>query len=334
MDEDCVRLTSYFRERQRADGRPLADALIGLYASREVAASIVLRGAEGLSAAIAVSPRPDMRVLLDQVVELVGPGLVTVEQAQLLTGDIDPVWLGEQPGEATMLTVHFGRQDSVYQVPAFEAVCELLYRRGIAGATVLPGIDGTLGGRRRHPHHPQFLRHDASAPLMVIAVGSGNEIGMILPELGTLFRHPVMTVEKVQVCIRDGQLVSRPQVLPAGKPEEMAARLKLSVYTSEAARHEGQPVHRAVARQLGLAGVESVTTVHGIWGFHADHAPHGDHFPYRGRHVPAVTTVTGTPERISAAFDAVAALTAERGLVTVQSVLAARSAAASVQRPC
>jgi PII-like signaling protein len=334
VDEDCIRLTSYFRERQRADGRPLADALTSLYASREVAASIVLRGPEGSSAAVAVSPRPDIEALLGQAVELSGPGPVTIEQTRLLTGDIDPVWLGEEPGEATMLTVHFGRQDSVYQVPAFEAVCELLYRRGIAGATVLPGTDGTIRGRRQHPQHPRFLRHEAGAPLMVIAVGSGNEVGMVLPELGALFRHPVMTVEKVQVCMRDGQLLSRPQALLAGEPGGRAARLKLTVYTSEAARHEGQPVHRAAGRQLGLAGAESVTTVHGIWGFHADHAPHGDHFPHRGRHVPVVTTVTGTPERISAAFDAVAALTAERGLVTVQTALAVQPAADSAQRPC
>jgi len=334
VDEDCIRLTSYFRDRQRADGRPLADALTGLYAGRKVAAGIVLRGAEGTSAAIAVGLRPDIEALLGQVTDLVSPGLVTTEQARLLTGDIEPVWLGEGPGEATMLTVHFGRQDHVYQVPAFEAVCELLYRRGIAGATVLPGTDGTLRGRRQHPQHPQFLRHDADTPLMVIAVGSGNELGMILPELGTLFRHPVMTVQKIGVCQRDGQLLSRPQVLPAGEPGETAARIKLTVFTSEAARHEGQPGHRAVARQLRLAGAESVTTVHGIWGFHADHAPHGGHFPHRGRHVPVVTTATGTPERISAAFDAVAELTAERGLVTVQPVLAAQPAAGSAQRPC
>jgi PII-like signaling protein len=114
----------------------------------------------------------------------------------------------------------------------------------------------------------------------------------------------------------------------------MAARLKLTVYTSEAARHDGQPVHRAAGRQLGLAGAGTVTTVHGIWGFHADHAPHGDHFPHRGRHVPVVTTVTGTPERISAAFDAVGTLTAEGGLVTAQTPLAVQPAAGSAQRPC
>lgn len=326
MDEDCLRLTSYFQERQRADGRPLGGALTDLYAGREVAASIVLRGTDGSSAAVAVGPAPDIEALLNRAVELTGPRLVTIEQMRLLTGGIEPLWLGEEPGEATRLTVHFGRQDSAYQVPAFEAVCELLYRRGIAGATVLPGIDGSIGGRRQHP---QLLRQ-ADTPLMVIAVGSGNQIAMVLPELGALFRHPVMTVEKVQVCQRDGQFISSPQVLPAaepGEPGEMAVRLKLTVYTSGAARQDGQPVHRAIARQLEPAGIESVTTVLGIWGFHADHAPHGDHLPHRSRHVPAVTTVIGTPEQISAALGAVRALTAGRGLVTVQTVLAAQPAA-------
>jgi len=331
VDEDCLRLTSYFRDRQRADGRSLGGALTDLYAGEGVAASIVLRGTEGSSAAVAVSPRPDIEALLSRVVELTGPGPVTIEQMRLLTGDIDPLWLGEEPGEATRLTVHFGRQDHAYHVPAFEAVCELLYRRGIAGATVLPGIDGTIRGRRQHP---QVLHHAADTPLTVIAVGRGKEIAMVLPELGTLFRHPVMTVEKVQVCQRDGQLIGSPQVPPAGEPGETAVRLKLTVYTSEAARHDGQPVHRAIARHLGAAGLESVTTVHGIWGFHADHAPHGDHFPHRSRHLPAVTTATGTPERVSAAFDAVRTLTAGRSLVTVQTVLAVQAAANGVHRPC
>ena len=40
---------------------------------------------------------------------------------------------------------------------------------------------------------------------MVIAVDSGTRMGPVLPELGGLFRHPVMTVEKVQACTRDGQ---------------------------------------------------------------------------------------------------------------------------------
>jgi len=248
--------------------------------------------------------------VLGQTLRLTRPRLVTVTQGRLLTGDIDPVWVGEDsgedPGQATKLTVYLGRQDRVYQIPAFEAVCELLDRRGISGATVLSGVDGTARGQRKRA---RFLRRDADVPLMVIAVGRGDRIAMVLPELGMLFRHPVMTVEKVRVCKRDGQLIGRPRILPVtGELAGMTARLKLTVYTSEAARHDGKPVHRAIVRQLRLAGISGATTLRGGPGF---------------RRVPAVTTVIEAPERIAAAFDVIDALTDRRGLVTTESVLAA-----------
>jgi len=70
--------------------------------------------------------------------------------------------------------VYCAQADRVYEVPAFEAACELLYRRRVAGATVLSGVDGTVGGR---PLHARFLRHGTGAPLMVApwAAVSGSE---------------------------------------------------------------------------------------------------------------------------------------------------------------
>ncbi len=64
-----------------------------------------------------------------------------------------------------------------------------------------------------------------------------------------------------------------------------------------------------------------------IWGFHGDHAPHGDRLLQLGRHVPAVTIVIDTPERISAAFSVIDELTSERGLVTSETIPAMRASA-------
>ncbi len=50
MNEEAVKLTSYFGERHRAAGRFAADALLDLYGKHEVAASILLRGTEGFGA--------------------------------------------------------------------------------------------------------------------------------------------------------------------------------------------------------------------------------------------------------------------------------------------
>ena len=165
---------------------------------------------------------------------------------------------------------------------------------------------------------------------MVVAVGSGERIAMVLPELGGLFRHPLMTVATVRLCKRDGQFISRPETLPgadaAAESAGMASLVKLTVYTSEAARVHGQPAHRAIVRLLRSAGVSGATSQRGTWGFHGEHAPHGDHFPRHGRHVPVVTTVIDRAERIGVAFDVIDALTPDRGLVTAETVLTPRPA--------
>jgi PII-like signaling protein len=337
VDEDATVMTCYFRERHRDSARFPAGELIDLCERRSVAASVLLRGIEGHGpgqppgagralplpehpslTAVAVDTGPRIDAVLDEVTRLARPQLITLERARLLSGEIDSLWLGDSATEATRLTVYCAHADRVYQVPAFEAACELLYRRGVAGATVLSGVDGTAGGRR---HRAQFLRNGGDVPLMVVAVGSGEQISMALPELGSLFRHPLMTVATVRLCKRDGQLISRPQT-PHAVHAGTEPGLRLTVYTSEAARHDGQPVHRAIVRRLRSAGISGVTAQRGTWGFHGDDAPRGDHFfPRHGRHAQVVTTVISAPRQIAAAFDVIDALTPDRGLVTAETVL-------------
>ena len=342
MDEDCIKLTSYFGERHRADGKFVGEALLDLYGQHEIAASILLRGAEGFGLkhrlrtdqsltlsedlpvmAIAVDSRTRIKAVLDLTQQINRAGLTTLERARLLSEDIDPVGLSENFDEATKLTIYFGRQDRVFQVPAFEVICDLLHRRGIAGATTLVGVDGTARGRRQRA---RFLSRNANVPMMVVAVGAGESIGTVLPEMGGLLRHPLISLERVRVCKRDGQLIDRPEIPAAEDEDGMALWQKLTVYTSEAARHDGQPVHRAIVRRLRAAGISGATTQLGIWGFHGDHAPHGDRLLQFGRHVPAVTIVIDAPRRISTAFGIIDELTSERGLVTCETVPAVRTA--------
>jgi PII-like signaling protein len=342
MSAESIKLTSYFGERQRGGDRFAADALLGLYGQEGIAASILLRGTEGFGlkqhlrtdrsltlsedlplTAIAVDSRPRIEAVLAPTLELNRTGLVTLERARLLPA----AGLAAAPSDlpaSSKLTLYLGRQERVSRVPAFVAVCDLLHRRGVAGATALLGVDGTAHGRRERA---RFFSRNADVPMMVIAVGSGDRIGQVLPELGAVLRCPLATLERVQVCKRDGQLLARPGSLPAAGEQGMALWQKLMVFTSEAALHRGQPVHRAIVRRLRCAGISGATTLRGIWGFHGDHAPHGDRALQLGRHVPAVTIVIDSPERIAAAFPVIDELTAEHGLVTAETIPAMRAAA-------
>ena len=346
MDGDCLKLTSYVSERHRAGGQPAADALIDLYRQHEIAASILLRGMQGPGlrhhlrthpsltrpgdlrlVTVAVDARASIEAVLEQAMALAGPGLVTLQRAQLLDGNARQACGPDAPGEdAAKLTVFLGRQEQAYHIPAFEAVCDLLYRRGVAGATALLGVDGTARGQRQRA---RFMGRP-EAPMMVIAVGSQEQVRRVIPDVSGLLRHPLLTLEPVRVCKRDGLLLGVPDRSSGTAELGLPLWQKLTVYTSGAAQHDGQPIHRVLTRRMRAAGLGGVTTLRGMWGFHGDHTPHGNSGLRLARHVPAVTIVIDAPERVATAFGIIDELTGERGLVTSETVPATRAAATNL----
>jgi PII-like signaling protein len=334
--EDCLKLTTYFGERHRHGRAFLADIQLELFGQRAIATSVLLRGAEGFGlkhhlrtdrlltlsedlpmVSVAVDTRPRIEALLDDLRVIDQRGLMTLERARMLREDITARGLPQELPDATKLTVYVGRQELVYRVPAFVAVCELLHRRGIAGATVLLGVDGTAHGQRRRA---KFFGRNANVPMMIVAVGSGERISQVLPELGGLLRRPLITLERIQICKRDGEFLARPHAPPVTGEEGMAVWQKLMVYTSERALHGGQPVHRVLIQRLRRDGARGATTLRGMWGFHGEIAPHGDRLLQWGRRVPVVTVIIDTPEQIAACFDIVDELTVEHGVVTSELV--------------
>ncbi|HEY1914442.1 MAG TPA: DUF190 domain-containing protein [Streptosporangiaceae bacterium] len=319
LNADGIVLTSYFDERSRVNGTPTRDGLIELYRTGSLASSIMLRGlSDDLPLAVtAIDSQPNIEAILEKALELNHLGLTTIGAAQFLRDEISPVDILERADAATKLTIYLGSQDQVYGVPAFEVICEVLQRHGIHGATVMPGVDGTTRGRRRRA---RFASRDTDAPLMVIAVGNGHQIGTMLPELGDLLRHPLITLERVRLCKRQGQLISQPEQPHGVDDHGSPLGCKLTIYTSVAARRDGEPIHRAIVRGMRSTEICCAITHRGTWGFRGDRLPHGDKFLLFTRHMPAVTTVIATGDHVSDAFDVVDELTSERGLVTSETI--------------
>jgi PII-like signaling protein len=337
MDEDCLKLSVYLAERRRTGDGFVSDVLLGLYEQHRIASSVVLRGIGGFGTGrhlrtdesltlsedppvviVAVDTRKTIDAVLDPVLAIKQRGLVTLERARLLRDEIGPLELPDQFHEAVKLTIYVGRRERVYGVPAYIAICDLMYRRQLAGASVFMGVDGVAHGQRQRAH---FFGRNADVPMMIIAVGSGELIGRVLPELGGLLRRPMMTLERVRVCKRDGELLERPHALPGVDEHGLPLWQKLMIYTSESARYGGAPIHRALIQRLRRRRApDGATVVRGIWGFHGDHQPHGDKLLSLSRHVPVVTIVIDTPANITESFDVVDELTRDEGLVTSEMV--------------
>jgi PII-like signaling protein len=348
VNQQSLKLTTYFGERQRAAGEPrtfLADAMLDLFGARDVATSVMLRGCtsfgpkhefrsdQSLSLSedspvtiVAVDIEPKIRSLVDDVIAMTERGLVTLERARLVTRDHGADALndiGSQNRDGAKLTIYVGRQERVNGKPAPYGVCDLLHRHGFAGATVLLGVDGTAHGERRRA---RFFGRNVNVPLMIIAVATPTQASAAAWELAAALPNPLLTIERVRICKRDGQLFARPQELPATDDQGRTLWQKLMVHTAEGTRHDGLPIHRAlVQRLLQTETTRGATALRGIWGFHGNHKPHGDKLFQLTRRVPVTTIIVDTPDSIARTFDIVDEVTTRHGLVTSEMVPAAVS---------
>jgi PII-like signaling protein len=343
VNEDCLKLTVYFGESDRVGRRLLSAALFDLFEQHELTAAVLMRGVEGFGVkqglrtdrfltlsedlplvAIAVDERAKIEALLPRVAELVGGGLVTLERARLLHDGLGLARLPEELHEATKLTLYLGRDERVRGRPAFLEVVALLHELGLAGATVLLGVDGMAHRRRRRARF--FSRNDA-VPLLVVSIGRGELVSRALPLLDELLSDPIATLERVRVCKRDGELLAEPRHLPEHDETGLGVWQKLMVYSAEQARHAGRPLHVELVRRLREHGAAGATSLRGSWGFSGAHPPHGDLLFRVRRRVPVVTTIVDTPEQIRRWFQVVDGVTDEAGLVTSELVPAFQAVA-------
>lgn len=341
MNVECLKLTTYFGERDRTQDGLLADELLDVYGGHRLAASILLRGSEGFGGrqhtrtdrllslsedlpvvSIAVDRRDRIEAMLEPVLQIKQRGLITLERARMLSGEIGAMEMPREPSCESKLTVYLGRHERCGDRPAYVAITDLLHARGIAGASVLLGVDGTRGGRR---FRASFFGRNAQVPCMVIAVGQSARIAQALPELAAVVREPMMTLERVRVCKRDGALLAEPHELPGTDEQGRPLWQKLTVYASQSATWQGRPLSLQIIRRLRQSGAAGATSVRGVWGFHGDHAPHGDRFLQLRRHVPVITTVIDSPQRIEESFSIIDELTASEGLLTSEMVPALRA---------
>jgi PII-like signaling protein len=344
VNEDCLKLTAYYGERHRVAGRFVADALLDVCERHALQGSVLLRGAEGFGlkhhlrtdrqltlsedlplVTTAIDARDRIEGALPEIRALMTHGLLTLERARMLTGEIRTAALPVALGEEVKLTLVVGRQERRDGRPAYLAAVDVLHRHGLAGAIVLLGVDGTAHGVRRRA---RFFGANADVPMLVIGVGDAASIAAALPQLGAIPARPLVTLERVRVLKRDGRRLAQPRELPDGDGSGLALWQKLMVYAGEQSRAPGgHPLHATLVRRLRQSGARGATTLRGIWGYHGDHPPHGDRLLALRRHVPMVTVIVDAPERIRASLQIVDELTADTGLVTSEIVPALHSAA-------
>jgi PII-like signaling protein len=100
-------------------------------------------------------------------------------------------------GEGELLRIFIGESDRHDGKPLFEAIVRLARERGLAGATVLRGLEGY--GAHSRVHTAKLLRLSEDLPIVIELVDKPERIEAFLPNLDAMVTEGMITLEKVRI---------------------------------------------------------------------------------------------------------------------------------------
>jgi len=100
-------------------------------------------------------------------------------------------------GPALRLTIFVGETDLWHHKPLFTEIVRRAHTAGLAGATVLRGIEGY--GASNHVHTTRFLSVSDDLPVVIVIVDDETRIRDFLPTLDELIGEGLVIVEPVEV---------------------------------------------------------------------------------------------------------------------------------------
>jgi hypothetical protein len=100
-------------------------------------------------------------------------------------------------GPARRVRVYIGESDQWQGKPLYTAIVMRCRQEGLAGATVLRGIEGY--GANSRIHTARILRLSEDLPIVVDIVDRAERIDRLLPILDEMVTEGLITVEEIHV---------------------------------------------------------------------------------------------------------------------------------------
>lgn len=101
-----------------------------------------------------------------------------------------------------LLRIFIGEADNYEGRPLYQAIVEKLREEGVAGATVLRGVEGF--GRSSLLHTANVLRLSEDLPLLIECVDTAEKIEEMMPVLDEMMEDGLVTVQEVEVRVYRG----------------------------------------------------------------------------------------------------------------------------------
>jgi PII-like signaling protein len=100
-------------------------------------------------------------------------------------------------GKGLLARIYIGESDKWQGKPLYQGIVAFLREKGIAGATVLRGIEGY--GAKSHLHTSRILQLSQDLPVLIEIVDEEDRLRAVLPELDAMVADGLITLERVEV---------------------------------------------------------------------------------------------------------------------------------------
>ena len=110
-------------------------------------------------------------------------------------------------GEGKLVRVFIGESDTWHGKPLYQAIVERVRKEGLAGATVVRGIEGFGADSRLHTS--RILRLSEDLPVVIEIVDSEEQIARVLPILDEMVGEGMVTLERVEIIAYRGSAKPR-----------------------------------------------------------------------------------------------------------------------------
>jgi len=100
-------------------------------------------------------------------------------------------------GEGKLLRLFIGEPDTWHGKPLYQAIVETVREEGLAGATVIRGIEGFGADSRLHTS--RIVRLSEDLPVVIDIVDTPERIDRVVPILDEMVGEGMLTLERVQI---------------------------------------------------------------------------------------------------------------------------------------
>ncbi len=111
-------------------------------------------------------------------------------------------------GSATRLTIFIGETDQWHHHPVYTEIVHRAHDAGLAGASVMRGIEGF--GKSSRVHTTRILSLSEDLPVAIVIVDTDEKIRAFLPQIDELVSEGLVILDPVEVHRYVGRAAAEP----------------------------------------------------------------------------------------------------------------------------